>query len=158
MEGVMKTLIVYFSYSGNTKKIVDGIEKKFPFDVVCVEREKPYSKDYDECAYKEAKEEWEKRLKPRIKPLDVDFSRYERILLFFPIWWYTYPMPIATFIRELKGYQGQVVVFANSYSNIPSYMDNVMKDLKDIDKDIHFERGLFNKSIQEHIAYLERNN
>lgn len=153
----MKTLIAYFSYSGNTKKIVEAIEKKFSYDMVRIERTKPYSKDYDECAYVEAKEEWERRMEPAIKPLNVDYSNYDRILLFFPIWWYTYPMPIATFARLLKGYKGKVVVFANSYSNIPSYMDNVMKDLKDVGKDISFERGLFNESIEAHISYLERN-
>ena len=118
----MKTLIIYFSWSNNTKKLVEEINSKFTYDVVRIERKIPYSSIYDQCAYVEAKEEWEKRLLPEIKEITVDVSLYERILLFFPIWWYTFPMPIGTFVKEgLNGYKGKVVVFANSYTNDPKY-------------------------------------
>ena len=102
----MKTLIAYFSWSNNTKKLVDKINEKKKYDVIRIERAIPYSDDYDICAYKEAKEEVNKKIHPAIKPLDIDFGNYDQILLFFPIWWYTFPMPIATFIESIKGYKG----------------------------------------------------
>ena len=46
----MKTFIVYFSWSNNTKRLVEEVNKKFDFDVVRIEREIPYSNDYNECA------------------------------------------------------------------------------------------------------------
>ena len=153
----MKPLIVYFSYSGNTRKLVQGIEKELHFPVLEIERETPYSPDYDTCAYREAKEEWEKRICPRIKSIGEAISSYDRILLFFPIWWYTYPMVVASFAKEyLKGYKGEVFVFANSYTNSYSYMENSMKDLKGLDLGTAFKEGLFNKPLEEHIAFIEK--
>ena len=58
----MKTLIVYFSWSNNTKKLVEAINKEFNFDVVRVEWEVTYSNDYNTCAYVEDKLEVESDL------------------------------------------------------------------------------------------------
>lgn len=87
--------------------------------------------------------------------MDIDFENYDQIFLFFPIWWYTFPMPIATFIESIKGYKGKVYIFANSYTNDPQYMINSMKDLRKIDQNIEFKEGLFNKSEEEHIQFIE---
>lgn len=152
----MKTLIAYFSWSGNTKAIVDELNKEFNFDIVKIERLYPYSKDYQTLAYVEAKEEWEKRLTPDIKKIDVDLNNYERILLFFPIWWYTAPMPVATFIsKNLKNYKGEVVLFANSYTNDSLYMTNSINDLKKLNTNLNIKEGLLNKSINEHIKKIK---
>lgn len=98
----MNNLIIYFSWSGNTKKLVEGINKKFHFDIARLERKVPYSDDYDTCAYEEAQSEWKNNIHPEIKDLGIDVNKYERILLFFPIWWYTFPMPVASLIKQLK--------------------------------------------------------
>ncbi len=132
----MKTLIVYFFYSNNTKNLVTQLNKEFNFDVVRVERKIAYSDDYDICAYVEAKEEVEKKIHPQIKKLDVDYSAYDRILLFFPIWWYTIPMPIASFIDSIKGFSGEIVVFANSYTNDPLLQRGIIV----VCKSTHLER------------------
>lgn len=150
----MNSLIVYFSWSNNTKRLVEDLNKKFNYDILRIERKIPYSTDYNTCAYVEAKEEVEKKIYPEIKELGIDVNKYERILLFFPIWWYTFPMPVGTFIKHIKGYKGEVIVFANSYTNDPQYMVNSMRDLNNIDVTINFKEGLFNKSVDEHINYL----
>ena len=151
----MKNLIIYFSYSGNTDKLVRETNKNFNFDVVKIDRAQPYSSDYDTCAYGEAKDEWQKHIHPEIKGLDVDVNSYDRILLFFPIWWYTFPMPIGTLLENLKDYKGEVVVFANSYTNDPQYMENSMKDLKAIAPNVKFTEGLFNQKAQKHIDFIK---
>lgn len=151
----MKNLILYFSYSNNTKNLIEQINKEFNFDVARIERKVPYSDDYDTCAYKEAKEEWEQKIYPEINKLDIDIKSYDKILLFFPIWWYTFPMPIATAINSIKDFKGEVVVFANSYTNDPEYMKNSMNDLNKIAPEINFKEGLFNKSAPEHIKFIK---
>ena len=152
----MKTLVIYFSWSGNTKNIIDEINKKFSFDTVRVERKVPYSSDYNTCAYVEAKKEVDENIYPEIKSLNVDVNNYERILLFFPIWWYTFPMPIGTLIDGMKNFKGEVVVFANSYTNDISYMKNSMRDLRNIAPNVNFKEALFNKSISDHLKFIER--
>lgn len=148
-------LIVYFSWSGNTEDLVNQTNKEFNFDVVRIERNEPYSEDYNTCAYVEAKEEVEKHTHPEIKELVVDLNKYDKILLFFPIWWYTFPMPIATFIENLRGYKGEVVLFENSYTHDPQYVQNSLRDFKQVDNNIKVSQGLFNKSAKEHIEFIK---
>ncbi len=152
----MKNLIVYFSWSGNTEKLVTELNKEFNYEILRVERKIPYSDDYNTCAYVEAKGEWQNKIYPEIKNLNVDYSKYENILLFFPIWWYRFPMPIASFVKDLKGFKGNVYVFANSYTNDPLYMQNSMKELKELDKNLIFKEGLFNKSVKAHIEFIKK--
>lgn len=97
----------------------------------------------------------EKQGLSRNKKRNVDFSNYDNVLLFFPIWWYTCPMPVATFVKSLKGFKGKVYAFANSYTNDPQYMKNSTRDLKALDREIDFEQGLFNKPAQEHIKFIK---
>lgn len=63
----MKRAIVYFSWSNNTRKLVEEINKTLNLDVYRVERLVPYSDDYNTCAYIEAKEEVDKKILPSIK-------------------------------------------------------------------------------------------
>lgn len=151
----MKKCIVYFSWSNNTKTLVERINQSLHLDTFRVERATPYSEDYNTCAYVEAKEEKEKWIEPAIRPLNVDFSEYDEILLFFPIWWYTFPLPIATFLRELQNYAGNVVVFANSYTNDPQYMVNSMRDLHKVNHSLKGSEGLFNKDANKHISFIK---
>ena len=153
----MKTLIVYFSWSNHTKKLIEETNERFGYDVLRIQRKIPYSTDYNQCAYVEAKEEWEKREIPELKDININLDSYERILLFFPIWWYTIPMPVGTFVKNnLRGYKGDVIVFANSYTNDPQYMVNSLKDLKELNGSLNLKEGLLNKSVKEHIAFIEK--
>lgn len=157
----MKRAIIYFSYSNNTKHLVETINKEFNYDIYRIDRKVPYSSDYNTCAYIEAKEEYEKCLYPEIKD-DIDYNKikenYDEILLFFPIWWYTFPLVIATFITKIKGYKGKVIFFANSYTNDHQYMVNSLSDFNKVDPNIAYVEGLFNKSEEEHISYLKGDN
>lgn len=152
----MKSLIIYFSWSNNTKKLVEGVNEVFHYDTYRIERTSPYSTNYNTCAYIEAKEEWENRLLPNIKNIAVDLSQYKRILLFFPIWWYTFPMPIGTFVRDnLKNYKGEVIIFANSYTNDYQYVVNSLRDAHKLNQNLNIKEGLFNVNIEEHIKFIK---
>lgn len=151
----MKTLIVYFSWSGNTEELIKETNRTFNFPVVKIERKEPYSTDYNTCAYVEAKGEWQTHTHPQIKELGVDLDTYDRILLFYPIWWYTFPMPVATLIQKLKGYRGEIVMFENSHTFDPQYVDNSIKDFREIDNSLNVRQGLFNKSAREHIEFIK---
>ena len=151
----MEKLIAYFSWSGNTIDLVSKIKAEIKCDIVRIEREGPYSNDYHECAYVEAKGEIDKRILPEIKPLDINYNLYDEIILMFPIWWYTIPMCVGTFVKELKKYKGKVIICANSYTNDKQYMINSLNDIKKINPEINVVEGLFNKSALEHIKILK---
>ncbi|MCL2489099.1 MAG: NAD(P)H-dependent oxidoreductase [Oscillospiraceae bacterium] len=79
----MKTLIVYYSYSGNTRKIAEEFAKKEPADIAEIKdvkrpgRLRAYTAG---CFAALRGKAWP------IRPLDVDFSEYDRLIMFSPVW------------------------------------------------------------------------
>ena len=103
----MKTLIAWFSWSGNTRDIAERIARKTRGELFRIEREVPYSTDYSTCAYREAKEEADKRLRPAIKGPLPEIVDYDAVIITFPIWWYTMPAPVKTFLERRPDWQGK---------------------------------------------------
>ncbi len=99
-----KTAVIYFSRSGVTK----GLVEKFPLE----EGDKtielipvvPYPKSYLKTLAR-AKAEIEGNVSVDLVNPKQDLSNYERILIGFPIWFWTCPKAVTSFISEnnLKG-------------------------------------------------------
>ena len=154
----MKTLIAWFSWSGNTKEIAEKLARKTHGDLFRIEREIPYSTDYHTCAYVEAKEEAEKHLRPIIKGPMPDLTKYDAVMIAFPIWWYTMPAPVKTFLESYPDWQGKkLFVFANSYSDIPSQFTNSLRDAMAYAKGAEVIPGLYNKQIEKLCSWMKEN-
>ncbi len=154
----MNTFIVYFSWSGNTEKTAKNIAKKTGGEWFRLERQIPYSKDYNTCAYVEAKEEIEGKIRPEVKMPLPDICRYDRVILAFPIWWYTSPMPVWTFLESYPDWRGKAIyVFANSYTDDPGYFTTSIADAKKSARNADTRPGLFNKDIAKLDTWLLEN-
>lgn len=154
----MKTLVSFFSWSGNTIPIAEKIARKTKGDLFRIERAIPYSTDYHTCAYQEAKEEADKHLRPAIKQPLPDLSEYDAVIIAFPIWWYTMPAPVMTFLESYPDWQGKkLFVFANSYSDIPSQFVNALRDAKACTKGANVLPGLYNKDINNLCKWTKEN-
>lgn|SRR5574344_158959 len=119
--------IVYYSYSGNTKSIVDIINNKLNIDVIKIDTIKPYSNNYDEVvdsAINETKENYQ----PEIISINID--KYDEIILCSPVWWYTVASPINTFIHEYKLNNKKIIpVITNG-----GWLGHTIDDIKNITK------------------------
>lgn len=99
-----KTAVVYFSRSGVTR----GLVEKFPLEegdrTIELIPSKPYPKSYFKTLAR-AKVEIEGGADVEIENGKQDLALYDRILIGFPIWFWTCPKIITSFIREndLKG-------------------------------------------------------
>lgn len=93
------TLIVYFSWSGNTRGIARLLQQKIGGELVEIEPVTPYSEDYNTCL-EQAKRDQERAVRPELKTRIADMSRYNTIFLGYPNWWATIPMPIASFLEQ----------------------------------------------------------
>ena len=92
-------LIVYFSYTGNTRMIANKIKEKLNCDILEIKTVLPYSEDYDTVVNDEKNSEASNFL-PEIQDINIDLSKYDEIILGTPVWWYR-PVPaIRTFLSK----------------------------------------------------------
>ena len=109
----MKTLVVYYSYTGNTKNIAAHIAKELNADTAVIDTVTPYEGDYN-AVVDQGQNEIRNGYKPPIKPINVDLSQYDTIILGTPVWWYTFAPAVKTFI-ESNDLSGKTIVpFATS--------------------------------------------
>lgn len=94
-----KTLVAWFSWSGNTEAVVKHIAEKTGADLFRIEREKPYPTQYDPCTV-DAKNEVDNNVFPAIKGIPENFGKYDIVIVAVPVWWYTAPMPVRTFLEK----------------------------------------------------------
>ncbi len=84
--GIGKILVAYFSWSGTSERIANNIIEQTGADSFRIERETPYSDNYNEVAYGEAKDEADNNARPPIKNPLASVEQYDRIVLCYPIW------------------------------------------------------------------------
>lgn len=80
----MKKAIVYYSYSGNTKSIVDMIKEKVDVDVFEIKPKIPYSTNYDEVVDLEQDEVNSNTLR-EIEDINIILDNYDTIILATPV-------------------------------------------------------------------------
>lgn len=93
-----KILIVYLSRTNNTKAIADIIHEQLGGDLVALELETPYPKNYEAIVKQVAKEN-ETGFLPHLKTR-VTMDQYDTIFLGFPTWGMQLPPPMKSFLHE----------------------------------------------------------
>ena len=95
----MKTLILYYSYGGNTRKIAQMIRQEIGGNLEESETVKPYTGYYD-AVVDQGQREIDSGFMPEIKPLKADISNYDCIVFGSPVWWYTFAPAVKTFLHN----------------------------------------------------------
>lgn len=112
-----KSLVVYFSASGVTKKLAGLLANIVGADLHEIIPEVSYSKedlDWTDNNSRSSVEMRDKSFRPKIKNKVSNMEQYDVIYLGFPIWWYVAPTIINTFL-ESYDLNGKVIVpFATS--------------------------------------------
>ncbi len=94
-----KMLIAYFSWGGNTRGIAEEIQSQTGADLFEITPVVPYSRDYN-TVLMEAQEDQHRQARPELSEHVADMDGYDIILLGYPNWWASIPMPIASFLEE----------------------------------------------------------
>lgn len=108
-----KKLLVYYSYTNNTKKLAEEFQKELGCDIAEIEPIVPYSDDY-ETVVNQGKEEAESGYEPAIKETSVNIDEYDTIILGMPVWWYTFAPPVKTFLNEYNFDDKTIIPFATN--------------------------------------------
>ena len=91
--------IVYYSYSNNTKKIVDEIIKSVKADVYEIKPVIPYPDDYEILVEQEEHKQGKEEV-VEIEDLKINLKDYDTIILGTPVWWYTMAPPVRSFLKN----------------------------------------------------------
>ena len=92
-------LIVYLSRTGNTEAVAKMIQKEVGGDLVALELEKPYPKDYRAIVDQVAKEN-ESGFLPPLKTKIENIEKYNTIFIGFPTWGMQLPPPMKSFLNQ----------------------------------------------------------
>lgn len=102
-----KTAVVYFSRSGVTKSLVE----KFPLEegdrTIELIPSEPYPKSYFKTLAR-AKVEIEGNVSVELENGKQDLKGFDRILIGFPIWFWTCPRIISSFVEE-NDFKGKTI-------------------------------------------------
>lgn len=123
-----KVLVAYYSWSGNTRKLAQEIQKKTGGHMVEIELVKDYPKDY-KATVDLAKEEQTKNVRPELKTKVENLDQYDVIFLGFPNWWGAAPMPILTFLDSYN-WEGKTIVpfFTHGGGGVQNCDESVRKN------------------------------
>lgn len=105
-----KSLVLYYSWSGNTRKIAELIARETGADLRELQPENAYSQNYDNVLT-QAKREIQGKWYPALRPIDMDWSAYETIYLGTPNWWSTMAPPVASFLNEVMPTEKSIAPF-----------------------------------------------
>ncbi len=153
--GEGKILVAYFSWSGTSERIANNIIEQTGADSFRIERKTPYSDDYNEVAYGEAKDEADHNARPPIKNPLASVGQYDRIVLCYPIWWHTAPMTVGTFLENYNFSGKYIYPVSQSASMDTSQYAQSIEFIKTCAPGAVVDDGIFSKdnaAIRSYIA------
>ena len=117
-----KTLVVYYSASGNTENVSNVIAKTLGADLFELEPVEPYSNDdlnwtNDDSRVTREHENEDERDVELVSATVDNWSEYDTVFIGYPIWWGSAAWPVDEFI-ETNDFTGKTVIpFATSASS-----------------------------------------
>ena len=153
-----KILVSYFSASGVTKKVAVKVAESIKADLFEIEPVQKYTDEdlnWHDKKSRSSIEIQDKTSRPEIRNTVSNIDEYDTIIIGFPVWWYTAPTIINTFIEEnnLEGKNVYVFVTSGGSSSQGSF-----KDLKNTYKNLDFisdKRFKGNENPEEYINWIK---
>jgi flavodoxin len=121
-----RVLVVYYSKSGNTKKIAEIIKEKTNGDIYEIELDGNYYDGFVKTVAEAGRQAKTKKY-PKIKNALPDFTAYDLIFIGSPVWSYTVTPPVLSFLQSADLSGKTVIPFAAFEGNAGSFF----KDFKD---------------------------
>lgn len=125
----MKVLVSYFSATGNTEAAAQKIASVMGADLYKIEPAVAYTEadlDWRDTLSRSTFEMKDPAVRPELAQPEADVSEYDVIFLGFPIWWYTAPRIINSYLESGDFTGKTVITFATSGS---SPIDKASADL-----------------------------
>lgn len=116
-KNMKKTLVAYFSATGTTKRAAEKLAKEKNADLFEIVPAQPYTAadlDWRDKESRSTLEMKDKSSRPAVSSKLENLDDYDTVWIGFPVWWYTAPTIVNTFIDSYD-FSGKVLcVFATS--------------------------------------------
>lgn len=131
-ESEMKSVIVYFTHSGNTELAAKEVAAATGAKMIRLMPEQPYSSadvDWVNEQSRCTREHLDQSLRPAVKPIDVNWAEVGTVFIGFPIWWHEEPAVIRTFLDNYGSqFKGKALYpFCTSYESPMSEADATLR-------------------------------
>ena len=136
-----KVLVAYFSATGTTKGVAQQLAEVTGGTLHEIKPEQPYTDadlDWRDKQSRSTLEMQDKKSRPAITDKLENMGDYDVIYVGFPIWWYTCPTIINTFMEAYDFKSKTVIPFATSGG---SSIKKACEDLKDSYPDVNWKEG-----------------
>ena len=134
----MQTLVTYFSASGITRQVAEKIAKTLNCDIFEIKPVQIYTKedlDWTNNHSRSSIEMNDRLFRPKVQEKISNIDDYDTVIIGFPVWWYTAPTIINTFIEENDLSNKNVYAFVTSGS---TGVEGSFNDLKNTYSNINF--------------------
>ena len=105
-------LVAYFSATGTTEKLAEYAADATGADLYEIQPEKPYTAedlDYGDSDSRSSVEMDDPDARPAISGSVENMEQYDIVIIGYPNWWASIPMPIASFLEEYD-FSGKTIV------------------------------------------------
>ena len=149
-----KTLVAFFSASEQTKDAAQEISKLLKCDIYEIKPKVKYTGSDLNWNKKDSRSTIEcknRSSRPELADKNANISKYDTILVGFPVWWYLAPNIILTFLESYDFTGKKVVVWGTSWS---SGMGKTTEEITKIAKGANVVEGvIFNKDHRKTSDY-----
>jgi len=112
----VRACVIYYSYSGITRGIAEGIRNASGCDILEVRTKTPYSSF---TAYTTGVLRSRKMACDPIEPGEIDVSQYDILIIGTPVWAWKPSPAINAAVKALRGCEGKMAVIFTTCSNHP---------------------------------------
>jgi flavodoxin/predicted small lipoprotein YifL len=133
-----KSLVVYFSWSGNTENVAKSIQSQTDSDIFEIVPATPYSDDYN-TVVDLAQKEQRNNARPAISGNIENIEQYDVVYVGFPNWWGDMPMILYTFFDSYDLSGKTVALFCTSGG---SGLSNTVNEVKSLEPSATVTDGL----------------
>ena len=139
-----RKLVAYFSASGVTAKVAQNLADAINADIFAIEPEIPYTQtdlNWQDANSRSSIEMKDPGSRPAIRTKRDNMADYDVIFVGFPVWWYTAPTIINTFL-ESYDLTGKIVIpFATSGGSGIGKTNEKLRPSSASDKKLNFIPG-----------------